>query len=134
MTFEVAAGVFHVPVAHNAELAGVFRIGGAVFVADIPFAGIVLRRVAQPQRMADFMGEGMAAILIGIRVANAGLVVVEPGAAGQRMRARISSVGLGRVFNTAIRITGVVGKRDVGLLIGADFGKRQVRRIRPGLQ
>lgn len=117
MTAVIPTGVGFAPVAHQAELAGIFRISG-VAVGWVAFTGVVIARVAQAQRMANLMGERLAAVVFGRRVFHVGLVDVVPGLAAQILTlpngVRQEGIGLSAVIIVAGAILAVVAEGDVG--------------------
>ncbi|MNE55984.1 hypothetical protein D3C80_1508570 [compost metagenome] len=133
----IAAGIGFTPVAHQAELASVFGIAGVV-VGWVTFPGIVIARVAQAQRVANFMSERLATVIFACRMLNIGLIDVVPGLAAQILplinRVRQESVSLSIVVVMAGAILAVIAEGDIGFLAGGNFGEGKIGHVRPGLQ
>ena len=133
----VATGVGFAPVTHQAELTSIFGVAG-VSVGRVAFTGVVIARMAQAQRMANFVGKGLAAVVFAGRMFHVGLVDVVPGLPAQVLAlingVRQEGVSLGIVVIMAGTILAVVTEGDIGLLAGTNFGKGDIGHVRPGLQ
>src|SRR5471032_83536 len=127
---EVLVGVAFAPVTHDAVATRVLSIV-RVFVRRVAGPGVVVARVSQAQGMADFVGQGLPAVVVHVR----GLVR-RVAAVGQVPRsAVVACAGAGQVSegSRAILATAVVAEGHVRVTARGAFGKAHVGDIRPGL-
>ncbi len=122
----LAAGGF-APVAHHAVTQGVLRIGGIARVARP--RTVVVAGMWQAEDMPDFMGQGLAAIVVQPRTLVV-LVTVGDAVPGLPAQSRYVSWpdGLGRSASHL-----VVAKGDMAIAAVRRFGKRDMGGVRPGL-